>query len=141
MIFNFFKKKKEIDLVIKCDTDIIVINEKEINFPTNYDTLIAVLGEPDREIHKTNHYMFWDKQGIFCGYTNKNNILSINAYQNKQNKSEYNTQHQFKGKLLLNNEDITNNEFGKIPLGKIAIHRLGKENEVRVGFNLGINKN
>ncbi len=139
-MFNFLRKKKVIDLVIKCDTDVIIINDKSITFPSDYDTLINVLGKPDRELEKTNHYMIWDKHGVFCGYTDRGNILSINVYQNKQDKSEYNTKKQFKGKLLLNDEEITNNEFGKIPLGKIAIHRLGSENEIRFGFSLGINR-
>ncbi len=139
-MFKFLKKKKVKELVIKCDTDTVLINEKPIIFPTNYDTLIAVLGKPERELTKTNHYMIWDQFGIFCGYTDKNEILSINIYQNKQDRSEYNSKKQFKGKLLLNNEEITNNEFGKISLGTVAIHRLGSENEIRFGFSLGINK-
>ena len=139
-MFNFFKKTKVKDLIIKCDTDTVLINEKTIIFPTSYDTLISVLGKPDRELQKTNHYMIWDQFGIFCGYTNKDQILSINIYQNKQDRSEYNTKKQFKGKLLLNNEDISNNEFSKISLGKVAIHRLGSESEIRFGFSLGVNK-
>ena len=138
-MFKFLKKKKVKDLVIKCDTDTIIINEKPIVFPTNYDALIAVLGKPEREITKTNHYMIWDQYGVFCGYTNKDEILSINIYQNKQDRSEYNSKKQFKGKLLLNGEEITNNEFNKISLGNVAIHRLGRENEIRFGFSLGIN--
>ena len=31
-------------------------------------------------------------------------------------------------------------KFGKIGLGKVAIHRLGSENETRFGFSIGINK-
>jgi len=139
-MFNFFRKKKVIDLIIKCDTDVIVINEKPITFPTNYSTLISVLGNPDRKLEKTNHYIIWDNHGVFCGYTDNDNILSINVYQNKQDRSEYNTKKQFKGKLLLNDEEITNSEFSKIPLGKIAIHRLGSESEIRFGFSIGINK-
>ena len=140
-MFNFLRKKKVKGLVIKCDTDVIVVNEQPITFPTDYTTLITVLGKPDRELQKSNNYMFWDKYGVFCGYTDKNAILSINVYQNKLDKSEYNTKNQFNGKLFLNDEEITNNEFGKVSLGKIAIHRLGSENEIRFGFSLGVNKN
>lgn len=138
-MFNFFRKKKVKNLVIKCNTDVIAIDEKPITFPTNYETLITILGKPDRELKKTNNYIFWDNHGVFCGYTNEDNILSINVYQHKKDKSEYNTRNQFKGKLLLNDEEITNNEFGKIPLGKVVIHRLGSENEIRFGFSLGVN--
>jgi hypothetical protein len=139
-MFKFFRKKKVIDLIIKCDTDHVSINEKPITFPTNYNSLISILGNPDRELEKTNRYMIWDNYGVFCGYTDKDKILSINVYQNKKDKSQYNTKKQFKGKLLLNEEEITNSEFSKIPLGKIAIHRLGSESEIRFGFSLGINK-
>ncbi|TYP96463.1 hypothetical protein C7447_10729 [Tenacibaculum adriaticum] len=139
-MFNLFKKKKISDLIIKCDTDFITINEKEITFPTNYNTLIEVLGTPSREINKTNNYLMWDNHGVFCGYTDKDNILSINIYQNKQDRSEYNTKRQFKGELFLNDENITNNEFGKIALGKLAIHRLGSESEIRFGFSIGVNR-
>ena len=139
-MFNLFKKKKVKNLVIKCNTDSILIDEKPINFPTNHDNLTSILGVPSREINKASQYLFWDDYGIFCGYSDKNEILSINVYQNKKDTSEYNTKNQFKGKLLLNNEEITYNEFGKISLGKIAIHGLGRESESRFGFSLGINK-
>ncbi|CAM1349342.1 DUF7738 domain-containing protein [Tenacibaculum crassostreae] len=139
-MFNFLKKKKVKNLVIECDTDMVSINKKSLTFPTDYDTLITILGKPSREITRSNNYMIWDAHGVFCGYTDGDNILSINIYQNKKDKSEYNTKKQFNGKLFLNNEEITNNEFGKIPLGKIAIHRLGSENEIRFGFSLGVNR-
>ncbi|GFD76003.1 hypothetical protein KUL113_54230 [Tenacibaculum sp. KUL113] len=139
-MFNFFKKKKVTSLTIICDTNIIHVNNKPLTFPTNYNTLIDVLGKPSRELKKSNNYIIWDTHGIFCGYTDRDNILSINVYQNKKDRSEYNTQKQFKGKLFLNNEEITNNEFGKIPLGKVAIHRLGRESDTRFGFSLGVNR-
>ncbi len=139
-MFKFFKKKKVKSLTIVCDTDVIHINSKPLTFPTNYDALVEVLGKPSRELKKSNDYIIWDTHGIFCGYTERDNILSINIYQNKKDRSEYNTKKQFKGRLFLNNEEITNNEFGKIPLGKVAIHRLGRESDTRFGFSLGVNR-
>ncbi|MGB1043083.1 MAG: hypothetical protein ACPGU6_06795 [Tenacibaculum sp.] len=139
-MFNFLKKKKQKKLVIECDTDIITINSKSVTFPTNYDTLIHIFGKPDRKLNKSKNYIIWDKLGIFCGYEDKNNILSINFYQNKQDRTEYNTKKQFTGKLILNNDEITNNEFSKISLGELAILRLGSENTIRFGFSIGVNK-
>ncbi|WP_428742385.1 hypothetical protein [Tenacibaculum sp.] len=139
-MLSFFKKKKVKDLVITCDTDVIHIDDKPLTFPTSYDALTQILGSPSRELEKSNNYIIWDQYGIFCGYTDSDNILSINIYQNKKDKSEYNTKQQFKGKLFLNEDEITNNEFGKIPLGKVAIHRLGSENEIRFGFSIGVNR-
>ncbi|ALU75377.1 hypothetical protein [Tenacibaculum finnmarkense] len=144
MKFNFFKKKKAEKIIIKCDIDFITINETPITFPTNYTTLVAILGKPERELQTTNHYLFWDIHGIYCSYTNSNHILSINAYQytnnNIKTKNIYTTKKLFKGELYLNNQPITYSEFGKIPLGKVAIHRLGTDNDFRLGFNLGVNK-
>ncbi|WP_233882049.1 hypothetical protein, partial [Tenacibaculum piscium] len=75
---------------------------------------------------------------------NSQYILSINAYQytnnNIKNNSIYATKKLFSGELYLNDERITYSEFGKISLGKVAIHRLGKETDFRLGFNVGINK-
>ena len=139
-MFNFLKKKKIKDLIIKCDTDVITVDDKPLTFPTNYDNLINVLGTPTRVIKKSNNYLIWDDYGVFCGYTNKDTILSINIYQNKQDRSEYNTKRQFNGQLFLNDEEITNNEFSKIALGKVAIHRLGSEHETRFGFSIGVNR-
>ena len=139
-MFNFLKKKKQKRLVIECDTDVITINSKPVTFPTNFETLISTFGKPDRKLNKSKNYIIWDKLGVFCGYENKDNILSINFYQNKQDRSEYNTKKQFTGKLILNNEEITNNEFSKISLGKLAILRLGSESTVRFGFSIGVNK-
>ncbi len=139
-MFSFFKRKKVQELVIKCDTDAIFINDNEVSFPTSYTQLIDVFGKPSRFLNKSNNYAIWDLQGIFCGFTDENNILSINIYQSKKDKSEYNTKKQFTGKLFLNDEEITHSEFGKIGLGKVAIHRLGSENENRFGFSLGVNR-
>lgn len=124
--------------MIECDTDVITINNKPVTFPTNYDTLIHIFGKPDRKLNKSKNYIIWDKLGIFCGY--KDNILSINFYQKKQDRTEYNTKKQFTGKLILNNDEITNNEFSKISLDELAILRLGSENTVRFGFSIGVNK-
>jgi len=138
-MFKFFKKKKITPLVIKCNTDTITINDKELSFPTTYNKLIDVLGNPSREIKKSNTYVLWDDHGIFYGSNDFNNVLSINIYQNKKDRSEYNTKNQFTGSLFLDDEDITNKEFGKIALGKVVIHRLGSESETRFGFSIGAN--
>lgn len=138
-MLKFFRKKKVKNLVIKCVTDLITINEEPIVFPTSYQNLTKILGKPSREIKKSNTYILWDNIGVFCGFTDENNILSINIYQNKLDESEYNTKKQFKGDLYFNDENITNNEFGKIALGKVVIHRLGSESETRFGFSLGVN--
>ena len=138
-MFSFFKKKKVQQLTIKCSTDSILINEKPISFPTDYNSLIQILGEPSRKIEKSNIYLFWDDYGVFYGSNDLNNVLSINIYQNKKDKSEYNTKNQFKGTLFLDDEDITNSEFVKIGLGKVVIHRLGSESETRFGFSIGVN--
>lgn len=138
-MFDFLKKKKVKQLTIKCFTDYITINEQPISFPTDYDTLTNVLGKPSREIKKSNIYLMWDDYGIFYGSKDLNNVLSINIYQNKKDTSEYNTKQQFKGNLFLDDEDITNNEFVKISLGKNVIHRLGSESETRFGFSIGAN--
>lgn len=139
-MFNFLKKKKQKRLVIECDTDVITVNSKPITFPTNYNTLVNTFGKPDRKLNKSKNYIIWDKLGVFCGYADKDNILSISFYQNKQDRTEYNTKKQFTGKLILNNEEITNNEFSKIPLGELAILRLGSETKIRFGFSIGVNK-
>ncbi len=138
-MFNFFKKKKNI--IISCKTDNILVNNKTLHFPTNYQTLIEVFGKPNREIEKSKNYILWDKKGIFCSYTNPDEILSICFYQNNKTRSNYNTKKQFKGELLLNNKTITHSEFSKISLGNVVIHRLGSEKETRFGFSLGVNTN
>lgn len=138
-MLSFLKKKKRPQIKIVCKTDETFINDKNVNFPTSYNKLIEILGEPSRKIEKSKHYAFWDSIGVFCGYTNEDEILSINVHQIKKSKSEYDTKKQFTGKLFLDDEDITNNEFSKISLGSIAIHRLGSEKEIRYGFSISAN--
>lgn len=138
-MFNFLRKKKVKHLSIKCTTDNITINDQHISFPTDYDTLTSILGKPSREIKKSNIYLMWDDFGIFYGSKDLNNVLSINIYQNKKDKSEYNTKKQFAGSLFLDDEEITYAEFGTIILGKNVIHRLGSESETRFGFSIGAN--
>ena len=138
-MFSFLKKKKVTHLTIKCSTESLTINDKEISFPTDYNALVEILGAPSRQIKKTNTYILWDDYGVFYGSNDLNNVLSINFYQNKKDKTEYNTKNQFEGKLFLDDEDITHKEFVKISLGKIVIHRLGSESETRFGFSIGAN--
>lgn len=138
-MFSFFKKKKTPQITIICKTDKVLINNQPLTFPTKYEKLIKILGEPSREIKKSKHYVFWDTIGVFCGYTDRNEIVSIHFIQIKKGKNNYTPKELFKGDLLLNNEAITNNEFSKISLGNIAVHRLGSENEIRYGFSIGVN--
>lgn len=137
-MLNFFKKKKKY-IIINCKTDEVLVNNVKLTFPTNYNTLVEIFGKPTRELKKSKNYMIWDSEGILCAYNNPEGILSVSFHQNNKTKSEYNTKSQFKGGLFLNLENITNNEFSKIPLGSIAIHRLGSESEIRFGFSLGVN--
>ncbi len=137
-MFQFFTKKKKY-IIINCVSDEIVIDGHQVHFPTSYRTLISTFGKPSREIEKGKNYVFWDALGIFCAYTNAEEILSVNFYQNNKTKSEYNTKKQFTGGLFFNTKNITNKEFGKISLGSVAIHRLGSESETRYGFSLGVN--
>lgn len=139
-MFKFFTKKKKY-IVINCITDEVLIDGRKLLFPTNYNTLIETFGKPSRELQESKNYIFWDALGIACAYNNSNEILSVNFYQNNKIKSDYNTKQQFTGGLFFNSKNITNNEFGKISLGKVAIHRLGSESETRLGFSLGINNN
>lgn len=138
-MFSFLKKKRIPEITIICKTDTILINDQSISFPASYSQLVKILGEPSRELKKSKNYVFWDEIGIFCGYTDQNKILSIHIHQIKKNKTEYDTKQQFTGELFLNDENITNNEFSKISLGSITIHRLGSEKEIRYGFSLSIN--
>ena len=138
-MFKFFSKKKYI--IINCLTDEVLIDGSKLKFPTNYNILTETFGKPSRELQKSKNYMFWDSLGIICAYNNADEILSINFYQNNKIKSEYNTKQQFTGGLFFNSKNITNKEFGKISLGKVAIHRLGSESETRFGFSLGVNNN
>ncbi len=138
-MFQFFSKKRYI--IINCLTDEVLIDGSTLEFPTNYHTLIETFGKPNRELQRDKSYMFWDSLGIICAYNNPDEILSVNFYQNNTIKSEYNTKQQFTGGLFFNSKNITNNEFSKISLGKVAIHRLGSESETRFGFSLGVNNN
>ena len=139
-MFKFFTKKKKY-IIINCISDEVLIDGRKLMFPANYNTLIETFGKPSRELQKSKNYMFWDALGIICAYNNADKILSVNFYQKNKIKSEYNTKQQFTGGLFFNSKNITNKEFGKISLGKVAIHRLSSESETRFGFSLGINNN
>ena len=139
-MFKFFTKKKKYT-IINCNTDEVSIDGRPLIFPTNYNTLIETFGKPNRELQESKNYMFWDALGISCAYNNADEILSLNFYQNNKIKNEYNTKKQFTGGLFFNSKNITNKEFGKISLGKVAIHRLGSESETRFGFSIGVNNN
>lgn len=138
-MLSFFKRKKKLDITINCTTNSININNKDVSFPTNHDTLVELFGKPTRQVSRSKEYSLWDNLGILCSYVTPDRIVSINFFQNKKDSSEFNTKKQFKGKIFLIDEEITNNEFHKIALEKYAIHRLGRETEIRFGFSVGLN--
>jgi len=92
-MFKFFSKKRYI--IINCMTDEVLIDGSKLKFPTNCNTLIETFGKPSRELQQSKNYMFWDALGIICAYTNADEILSVNFYQNNKIKSVYNTKQQF----------------------------------------------
>lgn len=140
-MLKFFKKKKQKEFTINCATDYLKINEYLLDFPCKDSDLLAVFGEPTRKISSSNEYLIWDEYGFLCSVNDNNQIVSLRVYQGTNNPSEYVPQKSFSGKLFLEEDDITFNEFSKIGLGKIAIHRLGSENETRFGFSIGVNNN
>lgn len=137
-MFSIFKKKKQKYFIINCNTDSVLINGTPLSFPTNYSTLVEVLGEPSRTISTTKEYVIWDDYGFACSLKDSDEIVAINVYQGN-NISEYVPKKPYTGTLFFEDDDITFNEFSKIGLGKIAILRLGSENETRFGFSIGVN--
>ncbi|WP_075343068.1 DUF7738 domain-containing protein [Tenacibaculum agarivorans] len=137
-MFTIFKKKKQKHFIINCNTDSILVNGTALTFPTQYQNLVEVFGEPTRTINSSSEYIIWDDFGISCSLKSDDHIVSINVYQSS-NTSEYVPKKPYTGTLFFEEEDITFNEFSKIGLGKVAIHRLGSENETRFGFSIGIN--
>ncbi len=137
-MFNFFKKKKQKEIIIICKTNEVFINDVPLNFPTTIEQLITIFGEPSRRIDSSDQYIIWDNFGISCSLKGYNEILSISAYQSN-NVSEYVSKKPFTGKLFLEEEEITFTEFSKIGLSKVAILRLGSESENRFGFSIGVN--
>lgn len=137
-MFKLFKKKKLKDFTIICKTNSIMVNDVELSFPTTYNTLVEIFGDPSRKIDGSNEYIIWDDYGFSCSVNDSQAILAVNVYQSN-NVSTYVAKKPFKGKLYFDDKDITYTEFGKIGLGKVAIHRLGSEHETRFGFSIGIN--
>ncbi|WP_299680876.1 hypothetical protein [uncultured Tenacibaculum sp.] len=137
-MFTIFKKKKQKYFIINCNTDSILVNGTPLTFPTEFENLVEIFGEPSRTIDSSSKYVIWDDFGVSSSLKDDDKIVSINVYQNI-NTSEYVPKKPYNGTLFFEEEDITFNEFSKIGLGKIAIHRLGSENETRFGFSLGIN--
>ncbi|SNR15189.1 DUF7738 domain-containing protein [Tenacibaculum jejuense] len=137
-MFTIFKKKKQKYFIINCNTDSILVNGTPLTFPTDFENLVEIFGKPSRTINSSSEYVIWDDYGVSSSLKDDNKIVSINVYQNI-NASEYVPKKPYTGTLFFEEEDITFNEFSKIGLGKIAIHRLGSENETRFGFSLGIN--
>ncbi|CAL2094895.1 hypothetical protein [Tenacibaculum sp. 190524A05c] len=138
-MLKFFKKKKQKEFNIHCSTDFLKVNDHLLNFPCIYSDLLTIFGEPTRKIDSSNEYLIWDDFGFSCSINENDQILSLSVYQGNNNPSEYVPQKSFNGKLFFEEDDITYNEFSKIGLGKIAIHRLGSESETRFGFSIGIN--
>lgn len=139
IMFSIFKKKKIKEFTIQCETNVIQINDTALHFPCSIDDLTQVFDQPTRNINTSYQYAIWDDFGFSCSINENQKIVSLNVYQGNDNPSDYVPKKPFTGKLFLEEEDITFNEFSKIGLGKIAIHRLGSESETRFGFSIGVN--
>lgn len=138
-MFSLFKKKiNSKSIILDCKSNHLSIKDSNIVFPTNIDTLKSFFGKPSRKIQKETTYTFWDRLGVYVSYTNPDEILSINFFQNKKDRSEYNTKKQFRGKLMVNDSNVSYSEFKKISLGDIVIYGLGGY-EDRFGFSIGAN--
>ncbi|WP_086477460.1 DUF7738 domain-containing protein [Arenibacter amylolyticus] len=104
------RKKKDIGIVIECDSNTIRINGAELEFPTNYSTLEGILGKPDRieaVRNSKNKVYLWDNLGIYCSTATPDNMLMVLLVEDNRYGLGHQPLKNFQGKVLIDGEQLS----------------------------------
>jgi len=139
------KRKTKRDIVeIKCDLKEIYINNVEINFPTNYETLKNILGEATRiePIKQTkNNVYLWDDLGIYCSTNDPEKMLMLLLVEDNRYGLGHQPKSNFTGTVFIDGESIEdsiqNVEVDR-PYMIRSIIKEDKQVAIALGWNPGV---
>ena len=103
------RKKKEEPIVVECDANSIRINNSNIQFPTNYSTLEAILGKPNRiesVRNSKNKVYLWDNHGIYCSTATPDNMLMLLLVEDNRYGLGHQPKINFKGTVIIDGQPI-----------------------------------
>ncbi|WP_291869372.1 hypothetical protein [Maribacter sp.] len=130
----FKKKVKPIPLDIHLQEHKVIINKQELYFPTTYDKLVAILGEPSQteRTKLTKSYMScWDAYGIYTSYSSFyiHSILLVISKQPKLLNLQLYPANTFTGTLFFENKSLSLSKNKKMVLGKFYINKIAIDHQ------------
>lgn len=144
-MLNLFKKTKPKNIQIKCYETRLEINGIELTFPTNYKTLVEILGEPSKKSRTklTRSYInCWDKYGVYCNYASSDNILGFSLILSKNHSLENFPNQFFKGEILDSNRKINHHELTQIGFENYVLKKMtyqGEKKPYAISIRLNLN--
>lgn len=126
-MFSFLKKKQSKNIRIVGTDQELLINDVAITFPTNYETLVTVFGEPSRT-SKTklskSPVICWDAEGVYCSCGSYSHIYGFSLIFSKNHNLDLIPKNNFSGSIIINNEEVLFNYFSKIEHPTYLVEKL-----------------
>ena len=138
------RKEKTSTLSIACDISEIRINNEHISFPTNYNTLKALLGEATRiePIQQTKSKVYlWDDIGVYCSSADPEKMLMLLLVEDNRYGLGHQPKKNFTGDVQIDGEHISTslNAVGNNrPYIIRSIIKDDKQVAIALGWNPGV---
>ncbi|MDY7395659.1 hypothetical protein UMM65_10430 [Aureibaculum sp. 2210JD6-5] len=126
-MLNLFKKNKLQSIRIDCFENQLKINGIPLTFPTNYDTLVNIFGEPSKigSTKLTNSQInCWNESGLYCDYSSSQHILMLCFVISKNHKLELAPKQLFKGNIFIEGQQIYIDEISKTKFQNYTLNKL-----------------
>ncbi|MEP2237478.1 MAG: hypothetical protein ABJI22_03890 [Maribacter sp.] len=113
-MFSFLKKNRPKPIRIVGTDEQLLINDVAITFPTNYETLVAIFGEPSRtgktKLSKSP-VICWDAEGIYCSCGSYGHIFGFSLIFSKKHHLDLPPKNHFSGSIILDDKEIFFDDF------------------------------
>lgn len=135
------RNKKNKSIIVECTANEVLINTVKVSFPTNYDTLVDVLGKASRikPLKQTNNEVYlWDELGIYCSTNDPEKMLMLLFVEDNRYGLGHQPQKNFTGEILVDGASIEK-KLGNVGLERPymlrSIVKEGKQVAVALGWN------
>ncbi len=146
MLHFFNKKNKSTSILITIDNDQLFINEKNVEFPINKNSIIEYFGEPSKII---GNAIYWQNLGISTNLLSNGliNHLSLHTDHNPmETKSIAEQKPFFKGKVIIDGVEVNKKCFDHVTMRKYEVKHFtytGKKSPclISIAYNEIYDKN
>ncbi len=135
------RKKKKAAVKIHCSPQSVLVNNTAVQFPTTYNHLKDILGDPDRiEAIKNskNKVYLWDDLGIYCSAPDPEKMLMLLLVEDNRYGLGQQPEKNFTGKVFIDEKPIEDN-LQNVGENRPYMIRAIIKDEKRVAIALGWN--